>query len=124
MITGIDHPAIAADDADALVEWYADVLGYKKTFRVADKPVWIITAPDGTHIEIMHKDENARPERTVRTPGFSHLAFRVKNLDDAIAALDAKGVEWIGDIADAVAGGRLRSFSDPEGNMLQVVERT
>ena len=53
--TGIDHPAVAADDVDKLAEWYCDVLGFKKKFR-HDKPIWIVEAPDGTYVEIMPKD--------------------------------------------------------------------
>lgn len=123
MIHGIDHMAIAADNPDALADWYAEVLGYEKTFRPNDKPLWLVTAPDGTMLEIMPKDNTKRPERTNWTPGFSHLAFRVTNLDDAIRDLDAKGVHWLADIGTAVGGGRLRNFADPEGNTLQIVER-
>ncbi len=30
LFTGIDHPALAADDVDRLAEWYCQVLGYEK----------------------------------------------------------------------------------------------
>jgi glyoxylase I family protein len=119
----MDHLAIAAEDADKLVDWYADTLGYEKTFRMEEKPVWLITAPGGTVLEIMPRDETARPARTVFSPGLSHLALRVKNMAEAIAALDAKGVKWLGETGNAVGGGKVRSFSDPEGNVLQIVER-
>jgi glyoxylase I family protein len=122
-ITGIDHPAIACEDLDIMVEWYVDTLGYKRYFHESDRNVWIIQSPDGTFIEMMQKDENERPPWTVLMPGFSHLAFRVGNLDQAIALLDQKGVSWMGDPVPAIGGGMLRSFSDPEGNMLQIVER-
>ena len=48
---------------------------------------------------------------------------RVAEDRDAIARLDAKGVRWTGEIGQAVGGGRLRSFTDPDGNLLQIVER-
>lgn len=122
VITGIDHPAVAAENVDQLADWYCDTLGYEKVFR-HDKPVWIIRAPDGTLIEIMPKDDTARPDRTTWTPGWSHLALRVKDMDQAIAALDQKGVTWAGETIDAIGGGRVRTFSDPDGNMLQIVQR-
>jgi len=121
-ITGIDHPALAADDVDRLADWYCDVLGYERVSR-HEKPVWILRAPDGTLLEIMPRDETPRPERTVWTPGWSHLALRVDDFEGAAAELDAKGVAWSGHEARAVGGGRVRSFVDPEGNMLQIVER-
>ena len=123
VFTGIDHPAIAADDVETLSKWYCDVLGYM-VFAKTDKPIYIVEAPDGTYIEIMPKDETLRPERTVCTPGWSHLALRVSDMDAAMEALDGHGVEWLGDEFGAVGGGRIRNFNDPEGNLLQIVQRT
>lgn len=121
-MTGIDHPALAADDVDKLAEWYCNVLGYTKYFR-HDKPVWMLMAPDNSLIEIMPKDDTLRQSRTCWTPGWSHLALRVENLDKAMKYLESVGVVWESEIMDAIAGGRVRNFSDPEGNMLQVLER-
>jgi glyoxylase I family protein len=123
IILGIDHPAIAAEDVDKLTKWYCDVLGYELFVRT-EKPICIIKAPDGTYIEIMPKDETSRPERTVNTPGWSHLAFRVADIDAAIAALDTHQVAWAGEEFIAVGGGRIRNFLDPEGNLAQIVQRS
>ncbi len=122
LFTGIDHPGLAAEDVDQLASWYCEVLGYEKYFR-HDKPVWMLRAADGTLIEIMPKDNTPRPERTTWTPGWSHLALRVSDIEKAIDYLDQKGVTWGGDIINAIGGGRVRTFYDPDGNMLQVVER-
>ena len=121
-ITGIDHPAVAAENVDALADWYCDVLAYQRVFR-QEKPVWILRAADGTLLEIMPRDDTPRPPRTTWTPGWSHLALRVKNFDAAMRDLEQKGVRWSGDPADAVGGGRVRSFFDPEDNLVQIVER-
>jgi len=122
VFTGIDHPAIAADDVVSLTQWYCDVLGYQVIAKT-DKPVFIIEAPDGTFIEMMPKDETSRPERTICTPGWSHLALRVNDMDVAMAKLEEKGVVWAGAEFEAVGGGRIRNFADPEGNLLQIVQR-
>lgn len=119
---GIDHPAIAADDVETLSKWYCEVLGYEVFFRT-EKPIYIIKAPDGTFIEVMPKDENPRPNRTTCTPSWSHLALRVSDMDAAMAALDRHGVAWEGAEFEAVGGGRIRNFTDPEGNLLQIVQR-
>jgi glyoxylase I family protein len=121
-ITGIDHPAVAAEDVDKLASWYCEVLGYEKYFR-HEKPVWILKAPDNTLIEIMPRDHTSRPDRTTWTPGWSHLALRVNNIEQAITYLDSKGVVWGGELIHAIGGGRVRTFYDPDGNMLQIVER-
>ena len=120
--TGIDHPALAADDPAALAKWYCDILGYKVNFH-NEKNVWIIEAPDKTLIEIMPRDETKRPERTVWTPGWSHLALRVSDFEQACAYLESKGIEFSAPAAAAIGGGKVRNFFDSEGNMLQLLER-
>ncbi len=119
MITGLDHPAIAVADVDAYADWCCATLGFRKVFRHA-KPVWILGLPDGTLLEVMPQDATPRPSRTTWTPGWSHLALRVRSLAEAESAL---AVPWSGAAFDAVGGGRIRNFSDPEGNLWQVVER-
>lgn len=127
LITGIDHPAVAAHDVEALSDWYCRVLGYTRyhrntTARPPD-PVWILQAPDGTLLEIMPKDATPRPDRTTWTPGWSHLALRVANLDEAIKQLEELDVTGLQPIIPAIGGGRVCTFADPDGNMLQLVER-
>jgi glyoxylase I family protein len=122
-LKGIDHPAIAADNLDALADWYCNVLGYNKFFKNEERRVWIIQAPDGTFIEMMQNDGTDRPKRTILAPGMSHLALRVSDLSKAIAHLDQHSVRWISDVVPAIGGGHLRTFEDLEGNVLQVVQR-
>jgi catechol 2,3-dioxygenase-like lactoylglutathione lyase family enzyme len=120
--SGIDHLALAVNDPDAMAEWFCAVLDYRKR---AGQPggAWLLEGRDGTFLEVMPRDETPRPTRTTWSPGWSHLALRVNNLDNAIARLDAKGVQWAGASGAALGGGRLRNFTDPEGNLWQLVER-
>lgn len=118
-VTGIDHPAVAVADVDAYADWCCATLGFTKVHR-HPKPVWILGLPDGTLLEVMPQDATPRPPRTTWTPGWSHLALRVSSLPAAESAL---AVDWAGPVIAAVGGGRVRSFTDPEGNMWQIVER-
>lgn len=120
---GLDHPALATEDVDTLAAWYVDTLGYERLFR-HEKPIWILRAADGTLLEIMPCDETPRPERTNWTPGWSHVAIRVSDFERAQALLDKQGIAWTSKEAAAAGGGRVRSFTDPDGNMIQIVERT
>lgn len=119
---GIDHPAVAADDVEQLATWYCDVFGYTRWF-LHPKPVWMLKAPDGTLLEIMPKDDTLRQYRTTWTPGWSHLALRVANIEAAIEHLDKHQIEWGGEVINAIGGGKVRNCFDPEGNMLQILER-
>ncbi|WP_229254565.1 VOC family protein [Dyadobacter linearis] len=122
IFTGVDHPAVAADDVELLANWYCEMLGYERYFK-DPKPVWMLKAPDGTLLEIMPKDHTLRQERTTWTPGWSHVAFRVTDLEAAIAYLDTKNIKWAGEIIPAIGGGKVRNCFDLEGNMIQVLER-
>ncbi|MBD2754371.1 VOC family protein [Spirosoma validum] len=122
LFLGVDHPAVAADDVETLADWYCRVLGYQRWFR-HEKPVWMLRAPDQTLLEIMPRDQTARPERTTWTPGWSHVALRVADIEKAIAHLDEQCIVWGGELTNAIGGGRVRNFFDPEGNMLQILER-
>lgn len=123
VILGIDHPAIAVSDVIRVSAWYCRVLGYTVQHRDDAKPAQLLRAPDGTFLEVMPQLAVPRPLRECCTPGHSHLAFRVADYAKAVAWLDGQGVTWLGDEVTAMGGGRLRSFSDPDGNMLQIVER-
>ena len=119
-ITGIDHPAIAAEDVDRLSDWYCDVLGYEKVVR-HDKPVWILRARDRTLLEVMPRDETPRPERTTWTPGWSHWHCGSTDFDAAVAELDEKWCSIDGQRDRGHWRGRVRNFVDPDGNMLQIL---
>ncbi|MDR6562275.1 MULTISPECIES: VOC family protein [unclassified Arcicella] len=125
---GVDHPALAADDVELLTTWYCEVLGYQPWFeyRTTEPPklVWMLKAPDGTLLEIMPKDDTSRQKRTTWTPGWSHLALRVKDIEQAICYLDQHNITWAGELSNAIGGGRVRNFLDIEGNLLQILERT
>ncbi|MGK7393899.1 MAG: VOC family protein [Candidatus Cyclobacteriaceae bacterium M3_2C_046] len=123
MIKGIDHPAIATENLNDMVDWYCQVLGYQKYFKHPEREVWILADSNGAKLEMMQKDHTERSERTVLTPGLSHLAFTVEDLEVAMNRLDQFNVNWLSPVVDAIGGGKLRSFADPEGNMLQIVQR-
>ena len=123
IITGIDHPAVAAVEPARLAQWYIAVLGYTEYHRT-DRNVWILAAPDGSLLEVMPKDDTARPARTTWTPGWSHLALRVNDLNQAAAILRNHGVVFPDAPVPAIGGGQLLNFVDPEGNMLQFVSRS
>ena len=123
VITGIDHPAIVFKDIVAMCKWYEEVLDYEQVAENKDNGARLLKAADGSYIEAMVTDGSERPAKGYFQEGYSHLALRVVNLDEAIAELEHRGVKWTGEIVPAVGTGRLRNFQDPEGNDLQIIER-
>jgi len=112
-----------------VIEWINRVVDdlaerlYAKQFR-NDKPVWLLRAPDGTLLKSMPRDQTPRPPRTTWTPGWSHLAIRVHDFEIAERFVEERGVAWTGETVAAVGGGKVRSFCDPEGNLVQIVARS
>ena len=137
-VNRIDHVAIAANDTTAMVRWYERVLGLVVHIESGPNPpqtqkVYLIGPPvDGTGsagvrqgmmIEVMPRNDTPRHERNSHEPGLSHVAWAVADFDRTLAHLKDCGVTMMGDIVQAVGGGRLVSFLDCEGNMMQIVER-
>jgi catechol 2,3-dioxygenase-like lactoylglutathione lyase family enzyme len=138
----LDHLAIAAEDTTAMVKWYERVLGLVVHVEAGPIPpatqkVYLIGPPmargaqragaegirQGMMIEVMPRNDSPRAERKSHDPGISHAAWYVADFDGALAHLRAQGVSFLGDVIRAVGGGRIISFSDCEGNMMQIVER-
>jgi glyoxylase I family protein len=123
LFAGLDHAAIAARDPAQLADWYCELLGFRvMADNGKERPTRILAGAGGGMIEMMPDDETPRPERDLFDPGISHLAVRVSDLDEAVARLKAAGVE-VAEPVPAAGGGHVATFKDPEGNVLQVVER-
>ena len=123
ILPGIDHLSIAARDPDKCADWYCTMLGYRKIIK-HDNKTWLIISPDKTMLEIMPCDENPPIKRAASAAGFSHLALRTDDIKTAVKELEKKGVVFISDYLPAAGGGTIRNFYDPEGNLLQLVERS
>jgi catechol 2,3-dioxygenase-like lactoylglutathione lyase family enzyme len=135
----VDHVAIAANDTQAMAAWYGRVLGLVVHLEAGPNPpqtqkVFMIGPPktpaeagkwhqQGSMIEVMPRNDTPRHERNSHEPGLSHIAWFVRDFDAALAHLRAQKVQFLSEVVEPIGGGRLISFSDCEGNMLQIVER-
>ena len=61
--------------------------------------------------------------RDNKLAGWRHIALRVDSLEHARELLEDRGVEFAEPVKPAGGGGRVLFFSDPEGNLLHLVER-
>ncbi|MBI4602278.1 MAG: VOC family protein [Planctomycetes bacterium] len=130
MSPGFDHVALACRDPEALRVWYEEVLGFRTlALKSPSRPgvlgATFLVGPEGsaTALELTPDDGLEPRGREPFTRGISHIALRVGDYAAWEARLTEKGVRWLGDPVEALGGGRLRSFLDPEGNMLQIVQR-
>ena len=131
LFLAIDHPAIACYDVKRQIEWYCRHLGMRVVASNGQDPPSAVVGYDadargGAMIELMPAREPGPPPQDVPrfSPGVRHIALRVSDFDAAYAQLKAAGVPFLMEPAQAVGGGKIVSFRDPEGNELQIVQRS
>jgi len=132
-ILKIDHLGIAVNAIEEGKTFWSDVLGLdfagsetveeqKVTtgfFPVGDSEVELLesTAPDGPIAKYLEK----------KGPGIQHVAFRVANIEDALAELKEKGVKLIDQKPRIGAGGAKIAFLHPKatkGVLVELCERS
>jgi catechol 2,3-dioxygenase-like lactoylglutathione lyase family enzyme len=146
----IDHVNIVVQDLERMVAFYRDALGLKETKRVTITGSWVaatVGLPEvqadvvyldfasGPRVELIRYNRPAvdRPIGVDRpnAPGLRHIAFKVDDIDAAVARLRSAGVKFFSDVQQVpesqvtYAGGvrkRLVYFADPEGNLLELCE--
>lgn len=150
MLSSIDHVNLVVADLSRMIAFYRDVLGFTVAKQVSISGEWIgrtvglddvradvvyLELPAGPRVELIrYISPSALSAPGVDRPhalGLRHLAFRVEDIDAAVARLRANRVEPLSDVQtvpDAqvtYAGGvrkRLVYFRDPEGNLLELCE--
>jgi methylmalonyl-CoA/ethylmalonyl-CoA epimerase len=131
-IKHIDHIGIAVKTIDQAGKFYTDVLGLKiqDIENVAEQKVNVaflpITDSEVELIESTHDDGPVAKFIEARGEGIQHIAFRVENIEDALAELKAKGVRLIDQQPRKGAGGAKIAFIHPKetnGVLVELCER-
>ena len=101
MLSAIDHVGVAVEDIDAALALYRDALGMALVHRetVADQGVEAALLDVGdAHIELL---QPLGPDTAVgkflarRGPGLHHVAYRVPDVEQTLAALAQAGMRMI-----------------------------
>jgi glyoxylase I family protein len=125
-LAAIHHAAVICSDYQRSKRFYTAVLGLQvvaETYRrERDSYKLDLALPDGGQIELFSFP--APPPRTNHPEacGLRHLAFRVGDLDAAVAALSGHGVAVEPVRVDALTGRRFTFFADPDGLPLELYE--
>ncbi|MEE9531413.1 MAG: methylmalonyl-CoA epimerase [Syntrophobacteria bacterium] len=131
-ILKIDHLGIAVHSIEEAKKLFQDTLGLKfegsetvaeqkvttAFFPVGDSEVELLesTAPDGPIAKYLEK----------RGEGIQHIAFRVENIEEALAELKEKGIRLIDEKPRLGAGGAKIAFLHPKsthGVLIELSER-
>jgi methylmalonyl-CoA/ethylmalonyl-CoA epimerase len=131
-IKHIDHIGIAVKTIEQAGKFYTDVLGLKieDIENVADQKVNVaflpITDSEVELLESTHDDGPVAKFIEARGEGIQHIAFRVENIEEALAELKEKGVKLIDQQPRKGAGGAKIAFIHPKetnGVLVELCER-
>lgn len=130
-----DHVGINVADLPAMTEWYAAALELKVEFEFAlpergFSGVMLLSG-QGYRIELLHRDGNrgglqaGDPVEAALTRGFGHFALDVPDVDTAYADLLAAGAGVrMSPRPSPEPGVRMAYVADPEGNLVELLDRT
>jgi len=129
-ILKIDHLGIAVTKIDEAKKLYHDILGLPMagSETVAEQKVTTAFFPCGdSEVELLESTSPDGPiakfiEKNAGRGGIQHIAFRVDNLEAALAELKAKGVELIDQKPRKGAGGAKIAFLHPKSTFGVLVE--
>jgi methylmalonyl-CoA/ethylmalonyl-CoA epimerase len=124
----LDHVGIAVKNLDETLKFYTDVLGLDlaETEIVEDQKVKVAFLPIGdTEVELLESTSDDGPiakyiERSGE--GVQHLAFRVENIEEAIAEMQEKGMRMIDGTPRYGAGGAKIAFMHPKDSYRVLIE--
>ena len=123
MFEAIEHVALVADDPSALATWYQDVLGFRLIRSSEAAQSYFLDLPGGGVLEILPSDGSEPVHRGHDSQGIHHIALGVDDFDAALGQLQQADIALAGPPRRAADGTRLGFFTDPEGNLLQLVYR-
>ena len=131
-ITAVHHVALIVSDYERSKEFYVDKLGFqivRENFREDRQDYKLDLALDGVELEIFapaERDGNhsLHPQRPSfpEAYGLRHLAFKVTNIEETAAELQAKGISLEPIRVDEFSGGKFTFFQDPDGLPLELHE--
>lgn len=127
----IDHLGIAVTNIDDAMSFWGGALGMELDFKetVEEQKVTTGFVPcENSWVELL---ESTTPDGPVgkfiekNGEGLQHVAFKVDNIDQALADLDAAGVRLLDKVARKGAGGARIAFLHPKasrGVLLELCE--
>jgi len=124
----VDHIGIAVNNLDETLKFYTEILGLEchGTEVVEEQKVRVAFLPVGdTEVELL---ESTDPEGPIARfiekngEGVQHIAFRVDNIEEAIAHMQEKGMKMIDEKPRYGAGGAKIAFVHPKGTSRVLVE--
>ena len=120
-ILNTHHVAISTHNFARLREFYVETLGLPVVGGFDGHDIVFIEAGNTT-IELIGEESPAAGRGGI---GWHHLAWEVETVDESYAELSARGVPFHvlpEDFPPEAPSMRIAFFSDPDGNMLELIQ--
>jgi catechol 2,3-dioxygenase-like lactoylglutathione lyase family enzyme len=143
-VTATAHTGVTVSDIDRSIAFYRDVLGFEVTDKIncrgelfeqvtgvpkAEIVIAYVKAPGHTLELLQYTSPANRTRVTARPcdPGALHLAFRVKNIEGIVAAVQKAGVTPVSPTIPEVKEGPGKGVKaiytrDPDGIVIEFME--
>ena len=124
-LKSVHHIAIIVSDHDRALDFYVNKLGFsviRDCFRQKRKDWKTDLALDGLELEIFTQVNPPKRPSYPEACGLRHLAFRVADIEAAVAELAEKGISCEPIRMDPYTKTRMTFFSDPDGLPLELHE--
>jgi methylmalonyl-CoA/ethylmalonyl-CoA epimerase len=124
----VDHIGIAVKSIDAAKQLYSELLGlsHAGSETVVEQKVTTAFFPVGdTEVELLEStslDGLIAKYLEKKGEGIHHIAFRVENMEEALAELKAKGIQLIDEKPRRGAGGAKIAFLHPKSTFGMLIE--
>ncbi|QOR66908.1 VOC family protein [Cytobacillus suaedae] len=125
-IQGIHHIAIICSEYTKSKHFYTEVLGFniiEETYRAERNSYKLdLRVPGGIQIELFTFPEPPNRPSFPEAQGLRHLAFKVKDVEQAVKELEEKGIKAEPIRTDGLTGKKFTFFPDPDGLPLELYE--
>ncbi len=126
MITGLDHFALVTSDVTRAARFYTEVLGFQETGRLetTHSGTIIFVSLGDVQIELFGTGDPSMPVGDPACCGYKHIAMKVDDLEAECARLKAKGVTFTMEPTAVDEHLHIAFFLDPEGNALELMQKS
>ncbi len=119
IVTGVDFVSVPTADLQRSVDFYGEKLGLR---RSAYRPERNFAEFETGTVTLSLVDPVRMGIGSALKPNVNHVALRVDDVAAARAALEGRGVTFLGDIFDTGVC-HMAFFTDPDGNALMLHHR-
>jgi predicted enzyme related to lactoylglutathione lyase len=118
IVTGVDFVSVPTQDLERAVEFYDTTVGLPRSMYKPDRNFAEFETGTVT-LSVVNPEKMGIGDFR---PNPNHLALQVEDVEAARAALEERGVTFMGDIFDTGVC-HMSFFADPDGNMLMLHHR-